>query len=191
MRRSLLAVCFLVAALALAACGSDESTTSPTSSTLPRYPGDHPGQEATSLHLSGADCARLAAAAEGQTGRPLRRQAEPTPPNSRCQLQGRGVHVSVSLDASNAARERYSYRIDEQVQFNAADPDKLPQPVPGVGDKAAYNHYASWIPAFSTLWAVRGNRWLTVVYSVAGQTRSQRLPEAADLARLAFSLSSR
>lgn len=191
MGRAWLAVCFLAAALTLGACSSDGSTSGSTADTLPRYLGDHPGQEATSLHLAAGDCARLAAVVEKQAERPLRRQVEPTPPNSRCQLQGRGVHVSISLDASNAARQRYSNRIAEQVQFNAADPDKLPQPVPGVGDKAAYNHYASWIPAFSTLWAVRGNRWLTVVYSLAGRTRPQRLTEAADLARLAFKLSTR
>jgi uncharacterized membrane protein len=79
----------------------------------------------------------------------------------------------------------------EQVQFNAADPTKVPHAVPGVGDRSAYNHYASWIPAYSTLYAVRGNRWLTLVYSVAGETRAQRLAAAADLARRAFSLTAR
>jgi uncharacterized membrane protein len=79
----------------------------------------------------------------------------------------------------------------EQVQFNAADPAKVPHPVPGVGDRAAYNHYAGWIPAYSTLYAVRGNRWLTLAYSVTGETRPQRLAEAADLARRAFRLTAR
>lgn len=120
--------------------------------------------------------------------RPVGRISEPTLPNSRCQLQGRGVHVSISLDAAYAARQRYSNRIDEQVQFNAADPTKVPHAVPGVGDRGAYNQYASWIPAYSTLWAVRGNRWLTVVYAVAGRTRPQRLAGAAPLARQAFRL---
>ncbi|MGN6814783.1 MAG: hypothetical protein ACTHK3_01690 [Solirubrobacterales bacterium] len=98
------------------------------------------------------------------------------------------MHVSISLDAAYRARERYEYRMQEQVQFNAPYPDKVPQEVPGVGDRGAYNHYASWIPAYSTLYAVRGNRWLTVAYSVASKARPQRLAGAAVLARLAFRL---
>ncbi|HET9591580.1 MAG TPA: hypothetical protein VFP17_01570, partial [Solirubrobacterales bacterium] len=156
-----------------------------------RYFGQHRGQAETSLHLGRGDCAALAATVRRQTGVPLQRQSEPTPPNSRCQVQGPGVHVSISLDAAYAARTRYSNRIDEQVQFNAADPAKVPHAVGGVGDKGAYNHNASWIPAYSTLWAVRGNRWLTVVYSAAGKTRAQRLAAVAPLARQAFRLSAR
>lgn len=76
----------------------------------------------------------------------------------------------------------------EQVQFNAPDPAKIPQAVPGVGDRSAYEHTASWIPALSTLYAVRGNRWLTVAYSVAGRSRPQRKAAAAVLARQAFKL---
>ena len=104
---------------------------------------------------------------------------------------GARLHVSISLDAAYAARTRYSNRIDEQVQFNAADPAKLPHAVPGVGDHGAYNQNATWIPAYSTLWAVRGNRWLTVVYSTAGTTPAQRLAAVAPLARLAFRLTAR
>jgi hypothetical protein len=193
MPRRALAPRLLLAAVALAGCGSGGGGTESTSTGSPssRYFGDHPGQQASALQLDGADCKALAASVESQAGRALRRESEPTAPNSRCQLQGRGVHVSVSLDAAYAARQRYENRIDEQVQFNAADPAKVPQAVPGVGDQGAYNHYASWIPAYSTLWAVRGNRWLTVVYSVAGATRTQRLAAAAPLARQAFSLTAR
>ena len=79
----------------------------------------------------------------------------------------------------------------EQVQFNAAYQDKVPQAVPNVGDPGAHNHYASWIPAYSTLYAVRGNRWLTLSYSAAGETRPQRLAGATALARLAFKLTAR
>jgi hypothetical protein len=67
----------------------------------------------------------------------------------------------------------------------------VPHAVAGVGDRSAYNHYASWIPAYSTLYAVRGNRWLTLAYSVAGKTRPQRLAAAAALARRIFSLTAR
>lgn len=182
-------------ALALTGCGtsgdSSTSTSTSASSTSNRYFGEHRGQQETSLHISAADCAALTATVHRQTGVPLHRTSEPTPPNSHCQLQGPGVHVSISLDAAHAARTRYSNRIDEQVQFNAADPAKVPHAVPGVGDKGAYNQNASWIPAWSTLWAVRGNRWLTVVYSAAGETRPQRLAAVAPLARQSFRLTAR
>ncbi|HET7510511.1 MAG TPA: hypothetical protein VFJ65_09720, partial [Solirubrobacterales bacterium] len=114
-----------------------------------------------------------------------------TPPNSRCRLEGRGVDVTASLDTAYKARQRYENRMVEQVQFNAADPAKVPHHIAGVGDPAAGEHFASWIPAYSTLFAVRGNRWLTLAYSIAGETRAQRLAGAVALARLAFRLTSR
>jgi hypothetical protein len=191
MRSSRLAVLPLVAAALLAGCGSGDSTSTTKTPSGRTNIHERPGQQATSLHISAADCRALAATVRKQTGSSVRRQSEPTPPNSRCQIQGRGVHVSISLDSAYEARQRYSNRIDEQVQFNAADPTKVPHAVPGVGDKGAYNQDASWIPAYSTLWAVRGNRWLTVVYSVAGETRSQRLAAAAPLTRRAFRLTAR
>jgi hypothetical protein len=192
MPRPRLALLLLSLAVALGGCGSGSSSSPPsTAESSNRYFGENRGQEETSLHISAADCKALATTVRRQTARPVRRRPEPTPPNSRCQMQGRGVHVSISLDAAYAARQRYSNRIDEQVQFNAADPAKVPHAVPDVGDKGAYNQYASWIPAYSALWAVRGNRWLTVVYSVAGRTRPQRLAAAAPLARQAFRLTAR
>lgn len=191
MRSSWLAVLSMVAAALLVGCGSGDSTSTTKTPSGRTNIHERPGQQATSLHISAADCRALAATVRKQTGSPSRRQSEPTPPNSRCQMQGRGVHVSISLDTAYEARQRYSNRIDEQVQFNAADPTKVPHAVPGVGDKGAYNQYASWIPAYSTLWAVRGNRWLTVVYSAAGETRPQRLAAAAPLARQAFRLTAR
>jgi hypothetical protein len=187
----LLPVLLAVAAVALAGCGGDDSGTTSPAGASRRYFGDHPGQQATAQRIAAAACRELCATVSRQVRRPLRRESEPTPPNSRCQLQGRGVHVSITLDAGYAARQRYSNRMAEQVQFNAADPTKVPHAVPGVGDRAAYDHYASWIPAYSTLYAVRGNRWLTLVYSVAGETRPQRLAAAAALARRAFELTAR
>jgi len=193
MPRSRLALLLLGLALALAGCGGkdDSSTSTSGAGSGNRYFGEHRGEAETSLHISAADCAALATTVRRQTDVPLQRRSEPTPPNSRCQVHGPGVHVSISLDTAYAARTRYSNRIDEQVQFNAADPAKVPHAVPGVGDKGAYNQNASWIPAYSTLWAVRGNRWLTVVYSAAGMTRPQRLAAVAPLARQAFRLTAR
>jgi hypothetical protein len=191
MPRARLALLLLGLALALAGCGGKEDSSTSAAGPGNRYFGEHRGQAETSLHISADDCAALAATVQRQTGRPLRRRSEPTPPNSRCQVQGPGVHVSISLDTAYAARTRYSNRIDEQVQFNAADPAKVPHAVAGVGDKGPYNQNASWIPAYSTLWAVRGNRWLTVIYSAAGKTRPQRLTAVAPLARRAFRLTAR
>jgi hypothetical protein len=193
MPRRRLALLLLSLAVALVGCGSDSGAPDSTSTSefSNRYFGEHRGQRESSLHISAVDCRSLAATVARQTGRRVRRRSEPTPPNSRCQIQAGGVHVSISLDSAYAARTRYSNRIDEQVQFNAADPTKVPHAVPGIGDKGAYNQYASWIPAYSTLWAVRGNRWLTVVYSIAARTRPQRLAAAAPLARQAFRLTAR
>ncbi|HET7417933.1 MAG TPA: hypothetical protein VFJ61_09950 [Solirubrobacterales bacterium] len=178
MPRPRLAAAVVACALALGGCGSSGSE--PPSR-----------QEAIGARLSAGDCARLAATVARQTGRPERHQSEPTAPNSRCEVEGRGFHVSMTLDSAHEARRRYSNRMVEQVQFNASDPAKVPHAVAGVGDESAYNHYASWIPAYSTLYAVRGNRWITLAYSVAGEPRPQRLRQAAALTRQGFRLSAR
>jgi len=177
---------------ALMGCGG--SGGSPSSTAAPASGGnfrERPGQQPTSLHIGRGDCRRLAATVKRKTGAHLLLRAEPTPPNSRCQLRGPGVHVSISLDTAYDARQRYENRMTEQVQFNAPYPAKDPHHVAGVGDPGAGEHFASWIPAYSTLYAVRGNRWLTLAYSVAGETRPQRLAAAAPLARQAFRLTAR
>lgn len=192
LRRSLKLMWLLTLAGVLGGCGgSGGSSTGSTAAGGSRFYHGYPGQQATGLRIGGPDCRALAAVLEKQVGVVVRRSSDPTAPNSHCQLQGRGVHVSISLDAAYRARERYSYRMQEQVQFNAAYPDRVPRAVPGVGDRGAHNQYASWIPAYSTLYAVRGNRWLTLAYSVPGETRPQRLAGAAALARLAFRLTAR
>lgn len=60
-----------------------------------------------------------------------------------------------------------------------------------VGDRSAHEHTASWIPAFSTLYAVRGNRWLTIAYADPSLPRPRREAAAAALAREAFRLTAR
>jgi hypothetical protein len=152
--------------------------------------GEIPTTEAAgTAHLSPADCKALATLAERQTGTALKRHASPKPPLSRCRLTGPGVSINVFLDTGFAANQRYHNRIEETVQFNGENPAGLPQPVPHVGEKAAYNSDASWIPALGSLLAVRGNRWLTVTISVAGRSDRQRLAQAAVLARAGFKLS--
>jgi hypothetical protein len=76
----------------------------------------------------------------------------------------------------------------ETAQFGTSDPSHLPHPIAGVGDRDASGHGANWIPALRTLLAVRGNRWLTISYSVAGQSGPAALAAAATLARPAFHL---
>jgi hypothetical protein len=189
----LLRIAHWALALALAAtiggCGTDRAAHGDRGSQ--RYFRDFPGQAATDARLSRADCRTLAGALSRDLGIAVARSSEPTPPSSRCRLSAPGVRVSVFLDAAHGARQRYSNRMVEQVQFNAPDPARIPHPVPGVGDRSAGNHYASWIPAYSTLFAVRGNRWLTVAYSVRGMRRPQRLAGAVALARLGFKATTR
>ncbi len=127
-------------------------------------------------------------AVEAQEGSRLSLESEPSPPSSRCLIRGRGLRVSVYLDAAYAARQRYSNRMVEQVQFYGAEPAKRPHAVAGVGDRSAHEHTASWIPAFSTLYAVRGNRWVTVAYSADDLSLPRREAAAAALAREAFRL---
>lgn len=194
-RRNISRLCLVALLLivlgALGGCGSDEETSSTTSGPgANRYFGDHPGQAETKAAIDTADCRALRRAAEGEIGASLKTQSEPTPPSSRCLLRGGGVRISIYLDAAYAARQRYYNRMVEQDQFYGTDPAKHPHPVPGVGDPGAYGHTASWIPALSTLYAVRGNRWLTVAYPVAVTSR-QREAMAAALARRAFKLTAR
>jgi hypothetical protein len=176
--------------LTLAGCGSGSSDTAVERPPGPpdRYFGDRPGQAATRARLETGDCAALAATVHRQTGTPVRVRAEASPPNSHCRLLAPGIAVSVFLDSAYAARQRYLNRMVEQVQFNAPDPAKIPHNLPAIGDRAAGNRYASWIPALSSLYAVRGNRWITVAYSAPAETRAQREAAAIAIARQAFRL---
>lgn len=185
----------LACTTSLAACGGASSSESSSQSTSPRATPSRPDryrlERATDLHLSGADCAQLAAQVEAHLKLTVRRRAEPSPPLSRCRLSGPGASVNVYLDSAYAAHQRYENRMVEQAQFGAPDAAKLPHPVAGVGEPAAYESDASWVPAYHSLFAVRGNRWLTVAYGVAGSPNARARAEAARLARLAFRLSAR
>lgn len=184
---SLVACALLLAGAVLAGCGGGGSGATETSG-APGVKGERPGREAAGVaRLSSADCAALAAQVEHRLGARLRRRSEPSPPLSRCRLSGRGADVNVYLDAAYAARQRYKNRMVETAQFGAPDPAKLPHPVPGVGDAAGGS--ASWVPAYHSLFAVRGNRWVTVAYAVSGEPERRLRAEAAALARAAFRLS--
>lgn len=176
--------------MALGGCGGSGDVPAPGTDAN-RYFGDHPGQEATDAAIARGDCQRLRLAIEQEEGSRLGLESEPSPPSSRCLIRGPGLRVSVYLDAAYAARQRYANRMVEQVQFYGTDPAKRPHAVAGVGDRSAHEHTASWIPAFSTLYAVRGNRWLTIAYSDASLPRPRREMAAAALAREAFRLTAR
>jgi hypothetical protein len=177
-------------AAAITGCGSGSDISSRASTDANRYFGDHPGQQATEAAIGRGDCRALRRAVAEQ-GVHLGAESEPSPPSSRCLIRGPGLRVSVYLDTAYAARQRYANRMVEQVQFYGTDPAKRPHAVAGVGDRSAHEHTASWIPAFSTLYAVRGNRWLTVAYSDASLPRPRREAAAAALAREAFRLTAR
>jgi hypothetical protein len=151
--------------------------------------GEDPQAEAaTTARISAGDCAALGRLAEGRLGVHMSRDSTPKPPLSHCHLSGLGAEVNVYLDSGFAAHQRYANRIEETVQFNGENPAGLPQAVPHVGEKAAYNADASWIPALHSLLAVRGNRWLTVTISVPGRSGDELRDEAAVLARAGFKL---
>jgi hypothetical protein len=203
----------LVAALATVGCGSSGSGTTGGAGGGSRaihepvqsrgIKGEDPSAEAaTKARISAADCAVLGRLTERRLGTEparrsdppaspetnLARQSDPSPPLSRCELSGPGVSINVFLDAGFAAHQRYNNRIAETVQFNYENQAAVPHPVPHVGEKAAYNADANWIPALRSLLAVRGNRWLTVTISVAGLSNRQLRDEAAVLARAGFKL---
>jgi hypothetical protein len=151
--------------------------------------GEDPTTEAASdAHISSADCVTLRKLAEERLGTRLSRRSVPVPPLSRCSLVGPGASINVYLDSGFAANRRYRNRIEETVQFNFEDPAGVPHPVPHVGEKAAYDADASWIPNLRSLLAVRGNRWLTVTISVEGAPNRRLRDEAAVLARAGFRL---
>ena len=187
MRVFFVSVAFALA-IAAAGCGGGSPTTSapPPSRGIK---GENPTKEAaTKAHISPSDCAALKKLAEGRLGRKLSHRSTPRPPLSRCRLEGTGTSINVYLDSGFAANQRYYNRMEETVQFNANDPDKVPHPVPHVGEKSAYDSAASWIPNLRSLLAVRGNRWLTVTISVAGKSDRDLRDEAAVLARAGFKL---
>jgi hypothetical protein len=156
---------------------------------LPGMKGERIGKEAaTSQHLSRGDCVALRRLAEAQTGRRLAPSDEPTPPSSRCRLTGAGVLIGVYLDSGRSAHQRYLNRMVEQDQFGTPHQGQMTHPVPHVGDPAPGDQNASWVPDLGSLFASRGNRWLTVTYSVAGVPSPQARERAAALARLGFRL---
>ena len=188
----------LIAAALLAGCGGSGDTTGAGTSgahpghSLPGAKGERIGEEtASSQHLSRPDCESLRRRAEAQAGRRLALYSEPTPPSSRCRLTAAGATIGVYLDSGRSAHQRYLNRMVEQNQFGAPDPSRTTHPVPHVGDPAPGNQNASWVPGLGSLFAARGNRWLTVAYSVEGLPSPRARDRAAVLARLGFRLSAR
>ncbi len=185
-------LCAVVLAGAAIGCGQDSETFTTAPPGKPRFFGDRPGQEESDAAIGRGDCRALrGAVAKRNGGRVGIAESEPSPPASRCVVAGRGLRVSIYLDAAYAARQRYLNRMTEQVQFYAPDQARIPHSVRGVGDPVAGAHNASWVPAYSTLYAVRGNRWITVAYSAAGLSRAAKKARAVALTREAFRLTAR
>ena len=186
--RRLGCVGLVVCLVLVGGCGGGASSTSPPPPSR-GIKGENPTTEAASnAHITSSDCVALQKLAEERLGTKLSRRSTPKPPLSRCRLEGPGTSINVYLDSGFAANQRYHNRMEETVQFNSDDPDKVPHPVPNVGEKSAYNSAASWIPNLRSLLAVRGNRWLTVTISVAGKSDRKLRDEAAVLARAGFRL---
>jgi hypothetical protein len=187
-----------LAAVLLAGCGGSGggTTSAGTGSTtakepfhdLPGIRGEGRGEQATSLHISRHDCETLRNRAERLTRTALRESRDPTPPNSRCRLTGPGVGLSVFLDSGRSAHRRYLNRMEEQNQFAEAKPGKLVHPVPDVGDPVYGETNANWVPDLGTLFASRGNRWLTVTISARDLPGTAARDAAAELAHLGFRL---
>jgi hypothetical protein len=178
----------LISGLALSSCGGSGPRPAPPPPQR-GIKGEQPGREAaSSWHIGRGACAALAAKVERRVGSEVVHRAAPSPPLSHCQISGASARVNVYLDASFAAHQRYENRMVEISQFGVSDPRKLPHPVAGVGEPAAGNADANWIPADHTLYAVRGNRWITVDVAIPGASERQLRLEAASVARAAFRL---
>jgi hypothetical protein len=184
-------------ALVLAGCGGSEGGSPGTAPArkpnqqVVNSKGTEASERTTALHLSRHDCDLLGAALTKRTGRTVYITSDPQPPLSGCRLNGHRIHVTITLDTSYGAHQRYLNRIVETQQFGAPDQAKMPHPVPGVGEPGAYGQSANWIPAIGTLLAVRGNRWLTISYGAEAETRPERKAGAVALALRAFRLSAR
>jgi hypothetical protein len=190
----------LLCAFCLTACGgSSDDTSAPAEAVAPGsgglsergIKGESPGEQATRQHLSDGDCAELAAQAEGRLDVALKSDVDPTPPLSHCEFRAPGISLNVYLDSARAAAQRYENRMTEQAQFGGpgGDPAQVPQYVPNVGQRGYDNHFASWVAQVGSLFAVRGNRWLTVTYDRGGLSSNQLRDEAARVAREGFELS--
>jgi hypothetical protein len=192
--RRLLSACLIALVLALSGCGGGGETSASTGAErgqLPGVRGEHIGTEAAgTLHISSSDCGALRKLAESQTHTGLDEKSEASPPSSRCRLTAPGVRIGIYLDNGRSAHQRYENRMVEQDQFGAPDPGKLAHAVPHVGDPAPGNQNASWVPDLASLFAARGNRWLTVAYSADGVDNAHARDRAAALARAGFRLTS-
>ena len=186
-------VCALLA-LTLASCGGTSSDSTRAHAGRRGTLSDEiakkrAGEQESTAALGRADCASLRSALARRTGISLTSESNPAPPHSTCALSGAGVSVYVYLDSAYEAHQRFHNRLDETVQFSSSDPAKLPHPVAGVGDPAPGNANAYWLPVYASLYALRGNRSLTVAYALAGVPQPRLKAGAAQLAREAFRLS--
>src|SRR4051794_24842009 len=165
----------LIAGGALAGCGG----------------GSRPGENGAG---SASLCARvpiaavehLVATADPKAPPKLRRSARGTQLLVQCGFRAAGVKVGVSLDRANDNRQRFDNRVTEMSQFSTYRASTRPRPVPGVGDAAAGNEGAQWIPALHQLLAYRPGQYLIVDFAAGGAADPANRNGAAALARLSF-----
>lgn len=169
--------------LLLVGCGSSVNSASSTkpraSSSVARTSSTTAAQSAA---LAARVCGRAAAAARAQLRVAVSmRIADDDPAYLECVLDARGFHVDVAAQAVAQALGDYDTTLIHQVQTyvypppanGVRDRSQLPQPIPGIGTKAA------WIPGQQRLLATngthtRGGNFLSVtVTGRAGSGRSR------------------
>jgi hypothetical protein len=81
--------------------------------------------------------------------------------------------VVVYLDATVPVRRRYLSRIDG-IRRSAVGPRSRLQPVGDLGEGLDGEAGAYWLPSVSSLYAYRGEGWMTVLYPLRGESDLQR-----------------
>jgi hypothetical protein len=165
----------LIAGAALAGCGGGSS---------PRQTGSSAASLCARVPIAAVE--HLVATADPKPPPKLRRSARGTQLLVQCGFGAPGVKVGVSLDRANNNRQRFDNRVTEMSQFSTYRPSTRPRPVPGVGDAAAGDEGAQWIPAPDQLLAYRPGQYLIVDFTAGGATDAANRRGAAAVARLAF-----
>ena len=178
--------------LLLAACGggsvssgsSDKAERSATAARAASRTTPHPPALAPRV------CGRAASAASSRLRVAVAmRIADADPAYMECILDGRGFHVDVVAQAIAQALGDYDTTLVHQVQTYVEPPpangirdrSQLPQPIPGIGTKAA------WIPGQQRLLAtnggpVRGGNFLSVTVTGRSPSGPARLALARAIA---------
>lgn len=100
---------------------------------------------------------------------------------------GDEVGIWLTIDRAHLAVKRYWYRLEEQQQRHAPDPQRRPKLVFGVGQDKTYGGAgAYWTPSLDRLMAFRDKTMLVIGFRVHGIEDAKLRAASADLARLAY-----